>query len=124
MITIKCTSCGHENGFDQPYGIHAGFSNQGFLYNDQGNLTLIWSSFDPEYEAVVGRKHPWGLTADDQAKLEAALSPAPKGGGWRFANPARCTKCGEAISGAITQTIYYPFTQAAFAPTLGLRNII
>src|ERR1700722_4935849 len=106
MASIKCLSCGHENIFDQPYPFHAGFSNEGFLYNDQGNLTLIWSSFDPAYEAIVGRNHPWALTADQQRRFEDALRPAPSGGRWRFANPARCTKCAYPISGPITKTIY------------------
>src|SRR5258706_16283152 len=104
MITIACASCGHQNGFDQPYPIHAGFSDQGFLYNDEGKLTLVWSSFDPEYEAIVGRKVPWALTTDDQERLEAALSPAPNGGAWRFVNPARCMKCGEDIRDPIKKT--------------------
>lgn len=108
MLTIKCKVCGHENAFDQPYAYHAGFGNEGFLYNNAGNLTLVWSSFDPAYEATVGqRKHPWTLTADDQTLFELALSPAPSGGRWRFANPARCANCASPISGPITETIYY-----------------
>jgi hypothetical protein len=107
MLIIKCMSCGHRNDFDQPYPILAGFSNQGFLYNDEGNLTLVWSSFDPAYEAVVGKKHPWTLTAEERALFEGALHPAPSGGKWQFINPARCTKCGNPISDPITQTIYY-----------------
>jgi len=107
MVTIKCTSCAHENVFDQPYPYHAGFSNEGFLYNDDGTLTLVWSSFDPAYEAVVGKKHPWTLTAEERAQFEGALRPAPCGGSWRFINPARCMKCADTISGPITHTIYY-----------------
>jgi len=41
------SDCGFDNSFDQPYPFHAGFSNAGFLYNEAGNLTLVWSSFDP-----------------------------------------------------------------------------
>jgi hypothetical protein len=107
MITMKCPSCGHDNDFDQPYAIHAGFSNQGFLYNEHGNRTLVWSSFDPAYEAIAGRKHPWTLTIKEQQHLESALRPAPSGGSWKFSNPARCTKCSAAISEPITKTIYY-----------------
>jgi|ERR1041384_3969112 hypothetical protein len=109
MIVIKCKSCGQENRFEQPYAIHAGFSDEGFLYNDLGNQTLVWSSFDPAYEAIVGRKHPWTLTPEEQAAFERALRPAPAGGNWRFANPARCSQCGDAISDPITRTIYYLF---------------
>jgi DNA-directed RNA polymerase subunit N (RpoN/RPB10) len=107
MVTIPCSSCGHNNEFGQPQPFHAGFGNQGFLYNDQGNLTLIWSSFDPAYEAIVGKKHPWTLTFEQQRLLENALSESPRGGRWRFANPARCFKCASPISGSITETIYY-----------------
>jgi hypothetical protein len=107
MVTITCSSCGHKNDFDQPYPFHAGFGNQGFLYNDAGNLTLVWSSFDPAYEAIVGKWHPWTLTAEQQVHLESALCELPSGGRWRFANPARCQKCASPISGPITETIYY-----------------
>lgn len=107
MITINCPSCAHKNDFKQPYPFHAGFGNQGFLYNDEGNLTLVWSSFDPAYEAIVGKWHPWTLTTEQQALLEGALREAPSGGRWRFANPARCLKCKSPISDAITKTIYY-----------------
>jgi hypothetical protein len=113
MVTMKCTSCGHENVFDQPWPYHAGFSNEGFLYNDEGNLTLVWSSFDPAYEAVVGKNHPWALTTEQQALLEGALCSAPSGGSWRFINSARCMKCADPISGPITQTIYYIVTLVA-----------
>lgn len=119
MITVKCTSCGHENGFAQPYQIHAGFSDQGFLYNDDGNLTLTWSSFDPAYEAIVGKKHPWALTTDEQAKFEDALYPAPFGGRWKFINSARCVACASPISGPITKTIYYLRYPGSIATDLG-----
>jgi hypothetical protein len=107
MIVVKCPSCGNENAFDQPYAFHAGFADEGFLYNEAGDLTLTWSSFDPAYEAIVGEHHPWALTPDQRLSLEAALRPAPHGGRWRFDNPARCTSCKEPISGPISKTIYF-----------------
>ncbi len=107
MVTITCSSCGHKNGFEQPYPFHAGFGDQGFLYNDAGNLTLIWSCYDPAYEAVVGNDNPWSLTAEQRDLLESALCEAPSGGRWRFANPARCINCASPISSPITETIYY-----------------
>jgi hypothetical protein len=76
--------------FDQPSLYHAGFSDQGFLYNDVGNLSLTWSCYDPAYAALVGGKSPWALTLAEKQKVEEALLPAPKGGRWRFSNPARC----------------------------------
>jgi len=107
MLTINCGSCGHKNDFEQPYPFHAGFGDQGFLYNDAGNLTLVWSAFDPAYEATVGQGNAWALTAEQQSLLETALLYAASGGRWRFANPARCRSCASAISGPITETIYY-----------------
>jgi hypothetical protein len=107
MVIMSCNSCGYKHKFDQPHPLHAGFSNQGFLYNDEGNLTLVWSSFDPAYEAIVGKSYPWALTAAQQNLFENALRPAPSGGRWRFANSARCTECADTLSGPITETIYY-----------------
>jgi hypothetical protein len=107
MVTVNCSACGFKNDFEQPYPFHAGFGNQGFLYNDAGNLALVWSSFDPAYEAIVGNWHPWALTTEQQTNFEKALREAPSGGRWRFSNPARCLKCAKPISGPITETIYY-----------------
>lgn len=107
-VVVKCTKCGFENVFNQPYPYHAGFGNQGFLYNEKGNRTLIWSSFDPDYERVVGKNHPWALGSESQKQLESALLPDPNGGGcWLFSNPARCLKCGSPISEPIGSNIYY-----------------
>lgn len=106
-VTITCPTCGQPNSFDQPYRYHAGFSDEGFLYNDAGNLTLVWSCYDPAYEAIVGKLNPWGLTSSQQRSFEAKLLPAPTGGAFRFGNPARCMHCGHPISGPITQEIYY-----------------
>lgn len=105
-ITITCPECGHHNVFQQPYAYHAGFGNQGFLYNEAGNRTLIWSSFDPEYEAIVGNCHPWALTEDLRTKLQDCLPP-DTGGKWLFGNPARCLACGHPISEPMTENIYY-----------------
>jgi hypothetical protein len=53
-----------------------------FLYNDAGSLTLVWSSFDPAYEAIVGKVHPWMLTIEQQALLEqGCVRPLLEGGG-------------------------------------------
>ncbi len=107
MTTIDCPSCGHSNEFAQPYPFHAGFSDQGFLYNDAGDLTLVWSAFDRDYVAIVGSNNPWALAEDQQQRMEHALRDAPSGGKWRFVNPARCGKCGVPISGPMSQTVYY-----------------
>jgi hypothetical protein len=104
---ITCSGCGYDNIFYQPYPYHSGFSNEGFLYNDAGNLTLTWSSYDPAFTALVGNKHPWTLGLDEKHKLESALSVAPDGDCWKFANPARWLGCGSPISGPVGDTIYY-----------------
>ena len=105
---VECRVCGHANEFNQPYAYHAGFGNQGFLYNDVGNLTLVWSSFDPAYEKIVGQRHPWALTPELEAAIEQSLLPAPTGGSWRFVNPPRCVSCGEPIGEPMSQSnIYY-----------------
>ena len=106
MIEIPCSSCGHKSEFQQPYPFHAGFADQGFLY-DAGNLTFVWSAFDPAYEAIVGRGNPWALSDEQQIQFEMALPDSPSGGRWRFKNSARCSACGNAISGPMKETIYY-----------------
>jgi hypothetical protein len=53
-MNVTCPSCSHVMTFDQPNRFHAGFANQGFLYSDSGRLTLVWSSFDPAWEAPCG----------------------------------------------------------------------
>jgi hypothetical protein len=107
-IQIACKACRFENRFQQPHPIHAGFSDQGFLYNDAGDLTLTWSIFDPAYEDLMGPKTvPWEFNAKQRALFEKSLLPATHGGHWRFSNAARCTRCHEPISGPMTDTIYY-----------------
>ena len=101
-----CQHCGAKLPFDRSYPFHAGFSNAGFLYNDAGDASFIWSSFDPDYTALVGQRHPWALSEEERTKIEKALSPCAAGGAWRFSNPARCLHCRGPISGPITETIY------------------
>ena len=119
-LVVRCPGCGSSNVFNQPYAYHAGFGNQGFLYNETGNCTLVWSSFDPDYEALVGRWHPWALTEEQRTLIENALKPAPDGTRWLFDNPARCLKCGHPISGSIRSTIYY--LQYENSPDVGLQG--
>ena len=106
-MIVKCNSCGYENEFAQPYPYHAGFGNQGFLYNDAGNLTLVWSLYDRDYIDLVGMKSPMLLDSDERSVLETALLPAPDGGRFRFGNPARCKQCHEPISPAMSERDIY-----------------
>jgi hypothetical protein len=106
-MIVKCDSCGYENEFAQPYPYHAGFGNQGFLYNNAGNLTLVWSLYDSDYEALVGGKDALHFTDEDRATIESSLLPARFGGRFRFANPARCKQCRSEISGSMLRTVSY-----------------
>ena len=107
-IVVNCPKCGFDNVFNQPYRYHAGFGNQGFLYNERGTRTLIWSSYDSDYERIVGKCHPWALSVEQKKQLEAVLKPDPNGGGrWLFKNPARCLQCGGHIADSIGTNVYY-----------------
>lgn len=108
QLKVRCSACGKETAFDQPYPYHAGFSDQAFLYDDAGTSTLVFSAYDEEFSSVFGNLMPWTL-ADEQKKkrFEEMLPPSPSGGRWRFSNPARCPSCGSKISGPIGETVYY-----------------
>ena len=71
-LIVVCGNCEFENIFDQPYPYHAGFGDQGFLYNDEGNLTLIWGSYDKTYSKLFPRTHPWMLTSEQRKKKGTA----------------------------------------------------
>jgi uncharacterized protein len=106
-IVITCSHCGHANVFEQLHPYNAGYAGQGFLYNETGDCTLIWSSSDPEYVTMVGRKPPWTLSAAEQRRMEDRLLQAPDGTRWLFKNPARCGECHHPLSGPMTETVYY-----------------
>src|SRR4051812_29746237 len=130
-MNVRCASCGHDNAFEQPYPYHAGFSDQGFLYNDSGNLTLVWSSYDPAYVALVGHlHHPWSLSRDQWGRVEASLRPAADGTSWRANNPPKCLECHAAIgrpiaSGEIYYLVYAGSPVIGEPPTsLGLAEVL
>lgn len=106
-MNVPCPTCHLVQTFDQPYLYHAGFANQGFLYDETGTSTLVWSSIDPSYEELVGKVHPWMLTDDARSRLEQALRPSPTGSRWLFKNPPRCKYCGAPVGDSILNTIYY-----------------
>jgi hypothetical protein len=100
--------------FNQPYAYHAGFADQGFLYNDDGNLTLVWSAYDLDYIKIIGQLMPWAFLIDEKKKaFEDWLPPPPYGGRWRFGNSARCQNCKMEIGGPIDQCIYYLVFEAS-----------
>ena len=106
-LNVRCPQCGHVHAFRQPYPYHAGFGNQGFLYNEDGDLTLVWESYDPAYVRIVGSVHPWALNDEQRKKFENWLPLAPHGGRWLFRNAARCTACKVEWSAPITSDIYF-----------------
>ncbi len=106
-IVVTCPRCGHQNWFAQPYPYHAGYSQQGFLYNETGTCTLTWSTFDHEYAALTGGHQPWALSQAEQQSLEERLPLSPDGSRWSFRDPARCLHCRAPISGPVTDTVYY-----------------
>ena len=106
-LVITCKACGHANEFDQPYAYHAGFGDTAFLYNEGGNCTLVWGTYDAAYERIAGT-NSWHPPREQQLEFEASLPPSPKGDRWLFQNPARCTHCGREISKPmIAGEIYY-----------------
>jgi hypothetical protein len=108
QLKVRCSACGKETAFDQPYAYHAGFSDQAFLYDDAGTLTLVFSAYDKEFLSVFGHSMPWTVEDEEKKrKFEDSLPPAPSGGRWRFSNPARCPHCGAQISGPMKECLYY-----------------
>ena len=120
---IKCSSCGRANIFNQPYPYHAGFSDQGFLYNDAGNLTLTWSCFDPAFEALAGGKSPWALSLADQQKIEDALLRAPSGGCWASATPRDASPVVHRLATRMIAAFTTCFMMAVFRPKTWLHMI-
>ena len=101
---VSCAACTAEILFDAPPSTEdARLKDLAFLYNDAGNLTLVWTPTDPSYRSLFGDRKPWELSPEQQNAFEVRLKPAPDGGQWRFSNSARCPSCGEAISAPITQ---------------------
>jgi hypothetical protein len=107
QFSIKCKHCGKNLIFDQPYPYHAGFADQGFLYNDAGTLTLVWSVVDPIIDQLFPEQPAWTLSLINRWHFEKLLLPAPTGGRWRFRNPARCTQCARPVSKHLFHSIHY-----------------
>ena len=96
-MEVTCARCGAANLFDQPYAYHAGFGDSVFLYNDAGNCTLVWGTYDPAYLELAGESNPWNPPTAVQERLERVLPRSPLGDRWTFASPARCGTCGAPI---------------------------
>lgn len=102
FICLDCRNATYWKGWD-----HAGFSERGFLYNDNGDFLISWDARDPAYIAIVGEfTLPWMLTSEQQARIESQLLPAPIGGNFLFRNPARCCACKHPLSPPLPDCIY------------------
>ena len=94
LLIVQCPSCGADNEFPQPYAYHAGFGDSVFLYNEAGNRTLVWGTYDPAYEALLAPEaDAWRPPPEVRTTLEARLPDSPEGDRWGFEYPARCTSC-------------------------------
>lgn len=90
---MRCNNCGTQVIPESTRPLHAGFSNVGVLYCDRHSATLTFSTFDKRYTALVGEKHPWTLSADEQATVEFALRNCRCGGTFRFGSRPKCPHC-------------------------------
>jgi hypothetical protein len=97
-LVVECPSCEARHEFPQPYPYHAGFGDTAFLYNEAGNQTLVWGTYDPAYAAFLGpESDPWRPSGIVRAKLEAALPLSPAGDRWGFNFTPRCERCGNSL---------------------------
>ncbi len=106
-MVLNCPSCKKEIELQQKYFYHAGFSNQWFLYCDKDSSTLEFGSYNPNYERIVGSKHPWSLTAKEKAKLEKHLAPCKCGGRFRFNAPPLCPFCKSSLASLLPDDIHF-----------------
>ncbi len=104
-LSITCKCCKHSNVFAQPYPYHAGFGDQGFVYNEAGNLTLTWSVYDPYFKKNFEMLLWPPNNKEVVEKMENALPLSPRGDKWLFS--ARCEKCHDTIAGPMSATVYY-----------------
>jgi hypothetical protein len=106
-MIIICPNCQKEIRLRQKYFYHAGFSNRGFLYCDKSSSTLKFGSYNPNYQRIVGRKHPWTLSAEEKTKLEIHLAPCKCGGRFRFDAPPLCPFCHESLASLLPDDIHF-----------------
>lgn len=109
FLTVDCPSCGAEHDFPQPYPYHAGFGDSVFLYNEAGNRTLVWGTYDPAYIALLGPGgDPWHPGSEVIEALERRLPLSPAEDRWTFHAPARCTACQGVLRPAMPESdLYY-----------------
>ena len=106
-MELICPSCHKKLTLKQSRPYHAGFSNLGFLYCDECPTILEFSTYNPEYVAVVGDKHPWELSHEEKQRLEQNLAPCPNGGRFRFNAQPRCPHCGASLAALVPDAIHF-----------------
>lgn len=92
-MDIICPSCSNTIRLEQMHIYHAGFSNLGFLYCDTCPNILEFSTYNRNYVAIVGGKHPWTLVHKDKKKVEDHLRQCSCGGKFKFDLKPRCPYC-------------------------------
>jgi hypothetical protein len=109
LLTVDCPSCGVRHEFPQPYPYHAGFADSVFLYNEAGNCTLVWGTYDSAYTALLGPEDdPWHPASSVIEALEKRLPISPVGDRWTFDAPARCNSCQAVLRPAMRKSdLYY-----------------
>src|SRR5215510_13070219 len=106
-MELVCPCCGRSIFLKQSYQYHAGFSNRGFLYCDSCAGLVTFSTYNPSYVKLVGEKHPWSLSEDEQQKVEKHLQSCSCGGHYRFNAPPRCPFCNCNLSGLLKDKMHY-----------------
>lgn len=107
-MNLKCPRCFKTIHLKQKYPYHAGFSDQGFLYCNLCPNILLFSSYDPEFEKLVGKtKIPWSLSLEEKRKIESQLRPCPCGGRFRFDAYPRCPHCNKNVQSLLPDNIHF-----------------
>jgi hypothetical protein len=102
-----CLHCGREFSYER---FHAGFSNLGYMYCDEDETVITWSTYNPAYIQIIHDKHPWVLDRKEQQKVEASLKPCPYGGCFSFDNPPLCPFCHESVAFLVQGKEYFIVT--------------
>ena len=76
------------------------------MYCDRDPTVLTWDTYDSRY-ASLADAHPWTLTPEQQATVEANLGPCPCGGRFAFGNPPRCPHCSDEVAFIASDREYF-----------------
>jgi len=93
----ECKFCQHKINTAYPNVIHTGLNNTGFMYCNNCPNVLVWSTFDVNYEMLVGKKHPWALNEIEKRKIESNVISCECNGRFTFNAKPRCPNCNNEI---------------------------